>query len=825
MQSFMTMFLCVSSGIVGSAGATHLLIGISRRPRDATLLLFGLVCLAIAVHTLVVLALQTAAGVASYVPILKYAFGPSSAAAILLLMWFVASFSGEQPTRFLRGMSVWFLLILILHLVLPFGVLYAEISGLRPIRLPWGEQIVIARGTPHPLQVALQLFYLTLFAFFGTALVRLYRRGLRSRALTLCVALAPLLVSRIVDPLVMIGLIDLPITSQFAFLSLVPVMSLVLSHGVTRTEIALQTYQQQLHTLVAARTAALTQSNDLLTQEIQERTRLDLVLQRRVAELTALKQVADIGIRTQDLTTALQAMSRITTTLFTAHSTLLLIPPHRPAEHHLLIGFERGSGTLGPEPVDGILAELPLTSQVLAQGQSLLLPELQTRSLPPRMAAFVAQQRLRSTMLIPLAMPGNVVGVMVVATDEPGRTFTHDELGLAEAIAGDMGAAITNTRLYQDAVVARERLTSLYQASQAIGQASLDPERIYAELHAAVACLMPTEAFVIILIDEARQQADDVYLVDKDGRWPGEQYPLAGSFAGYMLARDRSVRIDDFSAFPQQEFTFELFGSLPDTEAGVAALLRGSERVIGLVFVQSYAKGAYSEQDEEALQLLAAHATVALEHAQRYHQARELAANAERARLARDLHDAVTQTLYSASLLAEALPTIWRRDAAVGERDLDVLRQLVRGALAEMRTLLFELRPAALVAADLGTLLRQLADRLTGNSHVPVALLIDGDGALPADVKIAVYRIAQEAFNNIAKHANATQAWVTLRVEQGDVFLSVRDDGRGFDPNNVAGDRLGLRFMAERAAPFSARLCVESAPRRGTEVKFTWTPR
>jgi len=819
----MTMFLCVSSGFVGSAGVTHLLIGTARRPRDATHLLFGLVCFAIAVHTLVVLALHHASQTAEYVLILKYAFGPSSAATILLLMWFVASFTGEQPRRFLYGMSVWYLLLLLLHLVLPFGVLYADVSGLRPIHLLWGEQIVIARGTPHPLQAALQSFYLALFAFFGTALVRLYRRGQGTRVLALSLALAPLLVARIVDPFVVMGLVDLPVTSQFAILGLVPVMSLVLSHRVTQTEIALQTYQQQLHDLVAARTAALTHANTLLTREVRERTQLDLALQRRVAELTALKQVADIGIRLPELTTALQAMSQITTSLFTARSTLLFIPSRQPAEQHLLLGFERGRGVLGPAPVDATLADLPLTSRALAEGRPLLIPELPVCSLPPRFAAFVAEQQWHSAMLIPLAMPGDIVGVMVVATDEPGRTFTGDEVGLAEAIAGDMGAAITNKRLYQDAVATRERLTLLYQASQAIGQASLDPEQIYAELHAAVARLMPTAAFAVTLIDAARRQADDVYLADKDGRRPGKRYPLAGSFAGALLARNRSVRIDDFSTFPQQEFTFELFGSLPNTEAGVAALLRGSERVIGLIVVRSATRGAYSVQDEEALQLLAAHTTVALEHAQRYHQARELAANAERARLARDLHDAVTQTLYSASLLAEALPTIWGRDAVAGERDLHVLRQLVRGALAEMRTLLFELRPAALVVANLGTLLRQLGDRLTGNSHIPVTLVIDGDEALPADVKIAAYRIAQEAFNNIAKHANATQVWVTLRVEPGDVCLSVRDDGRGFDPNSVAGDCLGLRFMAERAASFGARLHVESAPRRGTDVTFLWT--
>jgi len=104
------------------------------------------------------------------------------------------------------------------------------------------------------------------------------------------------------------------------------------------------------------------------------------------------------------------------------------------------------------------------------------------------------------------------------------------------------------------------------------------------------------------------------------------------------------------------------------------------------------------------------------------------------------------------------------------------------------RFLLFELRPAALLAADLGTLLRQLGDVLTGNSRVPVALTIEGEAQLPADTKIVVYRIAQEAFNNIAKHAGATQVWVTLRAAPGQLFLSVRDDGRGFDSSSVAMD-------------------------------------
>lgn len=643
------VILGAGAGISSYAGVTHLLIGLARRPRDRTHLLFALLALSAAGYTLAVLGLHTAASVADYVVILKYVWAPTALTSILSLMWFVGFYTGIRPRGFLLAMSLWFVLILILHLSLPFGILYAEISGLRQISLPWGEQIVIARGTPNPLRLAVDLFYLTLLAFFCYTLARQYRGGNRRTAVVLGLALGLFLVARVVDTLVQLQVIESIFTIELAFVGIVISMSLTLSYEVTRTELELHTYQQHLHDLVAARTAELTHANAELAQ-----------------------------------------------------------------------------------------------------------------------------------------------------------------------------AAEDNTRLYQRALAARERLSVLYQAAQAISRASLDPEQIYAEIHRAAARLMPAEALVIALYDQPNQDVDYVYLADVEGRWPGGRSPLASSFAGYMLCRNASVRIDDFSVFPQTEFAFEQFGEQPNTESGLAVLLRGSEQVLGLLFVQSYAKGAYTDEDEELLKLLAAHAAIALENARHSQQARELAASQERTRLARDLHDSVTQTLFSASLLSEALPTIWRQNATAGERDVGILRQLVRGALAEMRTLLFELRPAALAAADLGTLLRQLGDALTGRTRIQVELTIEGAAQLPADTKIELYRIAQEAFNNIAKHAGATQVWVTLRVADSQLFLSVRDDGRGFDPASVAGDHLGTRIMAERAAAIGGCLRIDSAPQRGTEISVTW---
>lgn len=200
---------------------------------------------------------------------------------------------------------------------------------------------------------------------------------------------------------------------------------------------------------------------------------------------------------------------------------------------------------------------------------------------------------------------------------------------------------------------------------------------------------------------------------------------------------------------------------------------------------------------------------------------------AERSRLARDLHDAVTQTLFSASLIAEALPTLWEKDQEEGRRHLEELRRLTRGALAEMRTLLLELRPAALVEADLGDLLRQLAEAVTGREGIPIAVTVEGQCTLPHDVHITLYRIAQEALNNVVKHAKAGQAAVSLRcltlgsaaAPETIVELCVGDDGRGFDPQCIPSDGLGLDIMRERAQSIGATLTITSQPGHGTQVQ------
>jgi signal transduction histidine kinase len=202
-------------------------------------------------------------------------------------------------------------------------------------------------------------------------------------------------------------------------------------------------------------------------------------------------------------------------------------------------------------------------------------------------------------------------------------------------------------------------------------------------------------------------------------------------------------------------------------------------------------------------------------------KAAQEAVSAERTRLARDLHDAVTQTLFSATLIADVLPDIWNMNEQVGQRRLGELRQLTRGALAEMRMLLVELRPNALVEVPLPTLLRQLSEALTGRARIDIQFSSEGERALPSDVQVAFYRIAQEALNNVVKHSKASQAAVMLLLGE-QVRLSITDDGAGFDPSTVTADHLGLKIMCERSDAIGAKFNLYSEPGEGTQVTVTW---
>ena len=194
----------------------------------------------------------------------------------------------------------------------------------------------------------------------------------------------------------------------------------------------------------------------------------------------------------------------------------------------------------------------------------------------------------------------------------------------------------------------------------------------------------------------------------------------------------------------------------------------------------------------------------------------------ERHKLAHNLHDAVNQTLFSASLIAEVLPRMWELNQAEARQSLDDLSRLTRGALAEMRGLLAELQPSTLTDTDLGDLLRQLGNALSGRANIPVAVTITGMFMLPPEVQMAFYRVCQEALLNIARHAKASQVEINLQ-QTGDVIeLRILDNGQGFDPEKSFSEHYGLNMMKRRAKAVGARLSLMRRSLQGMELTLRW---
>ncbi|MGW8226536.1 MAG: 7TM diverse intracellular signaling domain-containing protein, partial [Anaerolineales bacterium] len=239
-----------------------------------------------------------------------------------------------------------------------------------------------------------------------------------------------------------------------------------------------------------------------------------------------------------------------------------------------------------------------------------------------------------------------------------------------------------------------------------------------------------------------------------------------------------------------------------------------------------------SEEETNLLGIFSTDIAQLIDDSKLFEQSKAIIAAEERNRLARDLHDSVTQVLFSASLLADVLPQIWRRDPEQGLQRLDKLRWLTRGALAEMRTMLLELRPKAVVKTPLGDLLGQLTEATSSRSGLQFQLYIEKIPPLPEDVQTAIYRIAQEALNNVVKHAQARLVTVSLSTTtppggpigeaRQEVKLVIQDDGVGYSPGARSASHLGMSIMRERAAAIQADLSIESQPGYGTQMTLIW---
>jgi PAS domain S-box-containing protein len=200
-------------------------------------------------------------------------------------------------------------------------------------------------------------------------------------------------------------------------------------------------------------------------------------------------------------------------------------------------------------------------------------------------------------------------------------------------------------------------------------------------------------------------------------------------------------------------------------------------------------------------------------------QAGELASSEERSHLARELHDSVTQALFSMTLVARSVELLLERDPEAARTQLAQLRELQREALAEMRALIFELRPGNVEQDGLVRALRTHSSALQGRIGLPIVVESDVDDRLPLEIEETLYRIAQEALHNVVKHAAARQVRISLERARPGVRLRIEDDGKGFDPEAVPDSHLGIAGMRARAAKIGAQLECRSEPGRGTTIE------
>jgi signal transduction histidine kinase len=355
----------------------------------------------------------------------------------------------------------------------------------------------------------------------------------------------------------------------------------------------------------------------------------------------------------------------------------------------------------------------------------------------------------------------------------------------------------------------------------------------------AVAAELSVDEVLQRLVDSARELAHARYaalgLPDGDGGFrrfltSGMSDALIASLGplprqhgvlGAMLETPSPYRTADIHDHPR--FRGWWPDRHPDMRSFLGVPIVAPAGVIGAFYLTEKLDAPdFSDEDEELIGLLAAHAAIAIANARLHEQARELSIADERNRLALDLHDAVSQKLFGLVLSAEAAGTLLERDPAAARDQVKKLQGQAQEALEELRSLVFELRPPDLEKDGLAGALRKHVELLGRLGEQEVELVVDE--GIPADPHRdgEVLRIAQEALQNARKHAQARHVAVRLRIDEDWLQLEVEDDGVGFDPDAPAtrSRRLGLTSMEERAQRVGGTLEITSAPGAGTTVRL-----
>ncbi len=488
----------------------------------------------------------------------------------------------------------------------------------------------------------------------------------------------------------------------------------------------------------------------------------------------------------------------------------------------LTIAAQRGFSPGLIDAIDRLRVGEGFSGRVAQSGKALVVRDISADSRLTRSA--VMDEGLHSLASVPLQAKGEILGTLFTVT-RGYRTFTDRDIDLLTAIGHQIGVAVENANLYQDTRDRLAQLTALQETAMAVAS-TLELGRLLRLIVQQATSLLQADSGILNLVDWDAGEDEVVAEIGSAASSVGNRSSLQGSLSGWATLHKQTVTLNDPSTDDRvDQLGLAALEGKKGTPIGNAAVapLTIRERAIGSLVLLDKQKGQdnFSQNDLDLLQTFANQAATAIENARLYEQAQRLAVVEERQRLARELHDSVTQALYGVTLYAEATTRqLASGETALAGEYLHELRDTAQEALREMRLLIFELRPSILETEGLVTALRARLESVEERAGRETQFTRDGETPLPAEVEEGLYRIAQEALNNALKHANAQNVSVNLSRSDDMVVLEIADDGIGFDADvAINNGGLGLDGMKERAAQIGGSLVLDSRPGKGTRVR------
>ncbi|GAB4575423.1 MAG: hypothetical protein Kow0077_26860 [Anaerolineae bacterium] len=550
----------------------------------------------------------------------------------------------------------------------------------------------------------------------------------------------------------------------------------------------------------------LQESYALLEKRVKERTR----------ELETLNAIAGIVSRSLKLDEVLSGALPKTLEALDVEAGGIYLIQEEGQPFTLVAGHGLPAETTAA--LETLAVDIAIDQAMVTAAQPIDITDLATLTEPQHQQ--LQQAGFRQGLVVALSSRGRVIGILFVLTRKQ-RLFLRQERDLLLSIARQIAVAIENARLFQAEQRRAEQFRFISEAGRQI-IAILDTDDL---LQAIVQLVHETFGYYLITIGLVEEGA----LVFRAGRrdgWPGAfcpaPLPLGGKgITAWAATHAETVLVPDVSIDDRYMF----WPDAEETQAELAIPLTTKSGVIGVLNLESTRRDAFESSDVTVLESIARQAAIAIENAQLFEQAQQLAVIQERQRLARDLHDSVTQALYGVTLYAEATARQLSTNPPELPRAIEHLHDLqttAREALREMRLLIFELRPSVLEEVGLAAALQARLESVETRSGLKVNYAVDRTPLhLPPRVESGLYRIAQEVLNNVLKHAAAQYIAVELRREGERVILDITDDGAGFDVEAVRDQGgLGLPGIRERAAEIDACLTIESSPGQGTRVRI-----